>query len=127
MIPTNPSDQHPAAANPVAAVRPVPWVPELDQDDRNVALVRCALWRLRDHADDLGVSNAHTAPIGELAAALDAAVEGCEYTPAFTAGELAAITAALEGYVSLLRTVSGYATVDDLERLARKAARLRDA
>lgn len=108
------------AAGPVC---PSGLMPELNYDEREQ--LKAMLLYVREAADDLGCALPHTAPMGHLAAALDAAAHGhsAPVTP-FTAGELDVLSAALGGLAGLVEGIGGPEIVRELRRLRLKAANM---
>ena len=109
-----------AAKHPV---HPTGLVPDLDYDEREQ--VKGMLLYLREAADDLGCAVAHEAPIGDLAAQLEATAHGHVAPPArFRADELDILTAALGGLAGLLEGIGDPKVVRELRRLRLRAANM---
>jgi hypothetical protein len=94
------------------------WVPELEHEDRE--LLAKDLSQLREYADELGASGAYTAPMGALAAHLEAAAHQRKPPVDFTMGELEIIAMALE-LASMLDNLLDEATIKALKALRVKA------
>jgi hypothetical protein len=126
MPPITPSDAALAVqeATPCTDGRehPRPWVPQLDENDREC--LGLVLLTVREYADDIGVANFHVAPMGELAAALDAAARGINYVPAFTPDELDLIATAMACLASLIEGLGDPGSVKALRAVRLKAATL---